>query len=317
MSVEAIIHNIFEPKTSTWQYIVADPKTKHAVIIDPVLDFDPVKNALTTESADALLSLAKENEYIIVRVLETHVHADHITSSGYLQLKLSASQGQRPDICIGKRVGQTQDRFGQRYGIPESEYKDAFDHLLDDDEVFSIGELEAKAIHLPGHTPDHLGYVIGGMLSSITEDNIPANLFLSIENVFCGDSLFNPDVGSARCDFPGGDASTLYASVRKMLSLPETFKIWTGHDYPPGGADGRADPLAVTTVSEQNQANKHLKDQVPEAEFVQWRTERDANLAAPRLLHQSLQLNIRAGKMPSKNAAGDMLLHLPIQLSWA
>ncbi|KAH6972909.1 beta-lactamase-like protein [Ilyonectria sp. MPI-CAGE-AT-0026] len=298
MPVEPIIHNIFEPKTSTWQYIVADPKTKHAVIIDPVLDFDPVKNALTTESADALISLAKANEYIVVRVLETHVHADHITSSNYLQLKLTASQGQRPDICIGKRVGQTQDRFGQRYGIPESEYKDAFDHLLDDDEVFSIGELKAKAIHLPGHTPDHLGYVIG-------------------ENVFCGDSLFNPDVGSARCDFPGGDASTLYASVRKMLSLPEKFKIWTGHDYPPGGADGRADPLAVTTVSEQNQANKHLKDQVPEAEFVQWRTERDANLAAPRLLHQSLQLNIRAGKMPSKNAAGDMLLHLPIQLSWA
>lgn len=163
MPVEPVIHNIFEPKTSTWQYIVADPKTKHAVIIDPVLDFDSVKNALTTESADALISLAKENEYIVVRVLETHVHADHITSSSYLQLKLTASQGQRPDICIGKRVGQTQDRFGQRYGIPESEYKDAFDHLLDDDEVFSIGELEAKAIHLPGHTPDHLGYVIGGM----------------------------------------------------------------------------------------------------------------------------------------------------------
>lgn len=163
MPVEPIIHNIFEPKTSTWQYIVADPKTKHAVIIDPVLDFDPVKNALTTESADALISLAKANEYIVVRVLETHVHADHITSSNYLQLKLTASQDLRPDICIGKRVGQTQDRFGQRYGIPESEYKDAFDHLLDDDEVFSIGELEAKAIHLPGHTPDHLGYVIGGM----------------------------------------------------------------------------------------------------------------------------------------------------------
>ncbi|KAF7557996.1 hypothetical protein G7Z17_g286 [Cylindrodendrum hubeiense] len=297
MSPKAITHNIFEPKTATWQYVVADPRTKNAVIIDPVLDFDPVKNTLTTESADKLLSLVRENEYIVVRVLETHVHADHITSSGYLQLKLSASQGQRPDICIGKRVGETQDRFGQRYGIPESEYKDAFDQLLDDDEIFSIGELEATAIHLPGHTPDHLGYVIG-------------------DNVFCGDSLFNPDVGSARCDFPGGDASTLYASVRKMLSLPDNFKIWTGHDYPPGGADGRADPMAVTTVSEQNHCNKHLKDQVPEAEFVEWRTERDANLAAPRLLHQSLQLNIRAGKMPSKTTSGDQFLHLPIQISW-
>ncbi|KAH7125910.1 beta-lactamase-like protein [Dactylonectria macrodidyma] len=298
MPAEAIIiHNIFEPKTATWQYIVADPKTKYAVIIDPVLDFDPVKNTLTTESADHLLSVAKEHNFVVVKILETHVHADHITASNYLQLKLSVSQDFRPDICIGKRVGQTQDHFGQRYGIPESEYKGAFDKLFDDDETFSIGDLQAKAIHLPGHTPDHLGYIIG-------------------ENVFCGDSLFNPDVGSARCDFPGGDASTLYASVRKMLSLPDDFKIWTGHDYPPGGADGRAEPLAATTVSEQNKTNKHLKNEVLEKEFVQWRTQRDAGLATPRLLHQSLQMNIRAGKLPAKSTSGDMLLHLPLHPGW-
>ncbi|KPM43214.1 hypothetical protein AK830_g3313 [Neonectria ditissima] len=297
MATDAIIHNLFEPRTGTWQYVVADPETKHAVVIDPVLDFDPAKNTTSAESADAIITLVKDKEYSVTKILETHVHADHITSAGYLQFKMAHYQGQRPDICIGKRVGQTQDHFGCRYGIPESEYKDAFDQLLDDDETFSIGKLEAKAIHLPGHTPDHLGYVIG-------------------ENVFCGDSLFNPDVGSARCDFPGGSASTLYASARKMLSLPENFKIWTGHDYPPGGADGRADPLAVTTVSEQKGSNKHLKHEVPEDEFIQWRTTRDASLAAPRLLHQSLQLNIRAGKMPKESASGDRLLHVPIQFNW-
>ncbi|KAK7413075.1 hypothetical protein QQX98_008023 [Neonectria punicea] len=297
MSTDTTIHDLFEPKTGTWQYVVADPETKHAVVIDPVLDFDPAKNTTSTETADAILSLVKEQNYLVVKILETHVHADHITSAGYLQSKLAHCQSQSPKICIGKRVGQTQEHFGRRYGIPDSEYKDAFDQLLDDDEIFSIGQLEAKTIHLPGHTPDHLGYVIG-------------------DNVFCGDSLFNPDVGSARCDFPGGDASALYSSARKMLSLPENFKIWTGHDYPPGGDDGRANPLAATTVFEQNKSNKHLKGEVPKDEFIQWRTTRDAGLPAPRLLHQSLQLNIRAGKMPAESASGDRLLHIPVHFNW-
>lgn len=296
MSTQPIIHDIFEPKTATWQYVVADPSTKRAVIIDSVLDFDPVKSRLSTESADALLALVRDKQYVVLKILETHVHADHITASNYLQSKLEKSQDLRPDICIGKRVGQVQDRFGQRYGIPEAEYKDAFDKLLDDDETFPIGELEAKAVHLPGHTPDHLGYVISG-------------------NIFCGDSLFNPDVGSARCDFPGGDATHLYRSAKKILSHPENYKIWTGHDYPPG-ANGRADPLSSTTVSEQKKTNKHLKDEVAEEEFIQWRVERDASLAAPRLLHQSLQMNIRAGKIPDLSSSGDRFLHMPVTMSW-
>lgn len=160
---EPIIHACFEPNTSTWQYIVADPTTKAAVIIDPVLDFDPARSAVSTESADALLALASEKGYTIDRLLETHVHADHLTAAKYLQSRLSETAGaQKPEICIGRRIGQVQERFARRYGIAREEYEGAFDKLFDDDEVFRVGQLEAKALHLPGHTPDHMGYLIGG-----------------------------------------------------------------------------------------------------------------------------------------------------------
>ncbi|KAH6898008.1 beta-lactamase-like protein [Thelonectria olida] len=297
MPLQPTIHPLFEPKTSTWQYVVVDAELKTAVIIDPVFDFDPNKSRFSTESADGILALVRENGYHVLKILETHVHADHVTASHYLQLQLSKSQHHRPDICIGSRVRETQYRFRKRYQVPEVEYENAFDHLFRDDEEFSVGRLEAKAIHLPGHTPDHMGYVIGG-------------------NLFCGDSLFNPDVGSARCDFPGGDASSLYNSAQRILEYPSDFKIWTGHDYPPGGVDGRIEPLAATTVEQQKRSNKHLKQGVDEHGFVQWRTQRDSALAAPRLLHQSLQINIRAGKMPTKNSSGHRLLHVPLQLSW-
>jgi glyoxylase-like metal-dependent hydrolase (beta-lactamase superfamily II) len=161
---EPIIHACFEPNTSTWQYIVADPATKAAVIIDPVLDFDPARNAISTESADGLLALVSEKGYTVERLLETHVHADHLTAANYLQSRLSEAAGdqKKPVICIGKRIGQVQERFAQRYGIAKDEYENAFDKLFDDDEVFRLGQLEAKAVHLPGHTPDHMGYLIGG-----------------------------------------------------------------------------------------------------------------------------------------------------------
>ncbi len=152
---------MFEPNIGIWQYIVADPNTKAAVIIDSVLDYNPGTNALTSQSAEALLAIVYDKGYKVEKILETHVHADHITASKYLQRKLAASQGVRPDICIGKRVKEVQERFGNRYGVSEDEYSSAFDHLLDDDEKFSIGDTEVTAMHLPGHTPDHLGYVIG------------------------------------------------------------------------------------------------------------------------------------------------------------
>lgn len=159
-----IIHNVFESKTGTWQYVVADPTTSTAVIIDPVLDYDPATQVITTDSADALLSLVKEEGYKIDRILETHAHADHLTAASYLQKRLAEEQGHRPPIGIGKRIGQVQKLFGQRYGIPAEEYEGVFDKLFDDDETFKIGHLTAKAIHLPGHTLDHMGYRIGGMM---------------------------------------------------------------------------------------------------------------------------------------------------------
>jgi glyoxylase-like metal-dependent hydrolase (beta-lactamase superfamily II) len=272
--------------------VVADPATSIAVIIDPVLDYDPATRTITTESADALLSLVKEKGYVVDRILETHAHADHLTAASYLQSRLAEEQGHRPAIGIGKRIGRVQKLFGQRYGVPADEYEGVFDKLFDDDEVFEIGELRATAMHLPGHTPDHLGYRIG-------------------DNVFCGDSVFHADIGSARCDFPGGSASSLFDSGRRLLALPGHVKIWTGHDYPPSDRGG---PVAWMTVEDHRKRNKHLRDGISEDEFVALRKERDESLGAPRLLHQSLQMNIRAGRLPRPTAYGDRLLHLPFKV---
>ncbi|KAK1594399.1 metallo-beta-lactamase superfamily protein [Colletotrichum navitas] len=296
MAQEPIIHDFFEPVTGTWQYIVADPSTQAAVIIDSVLDFDPAKSAVSTKTAEGLLDVLREKCYNVVGILETHIHADHLTASKYLQSRLrDAQNGVAPDICIGRRVGIVQARFGERYGIAKDEYVNAFDRLLDDDEVFGIGDLEARALHLPGHTPDHMGYMIGCKAEPATA------------NVFVGDSLFNHDVGSARCDFPGGSARDMFATTRRLLNMPEDTKMWTGHDYPPAGRG----PLAATNVARQRTENKHLARNVTEAEFVKWREERDSGLGEPRLMHWALQVNIRAGSMPKPNKHGDHLLHAP------
>lgn len=294
---EPTVHDIFEPVTATWQYVVADPATKHAFIIDSVLDYDPNTGSVKTTSADSLLAVVREHGYTVDRILETHAHADHLTASRYLQARLGATQVRRPDVCIGRRIGEVQARFAAKYGIPASEYAGAFDCLLDDDEEFPLGGLTAKALHLPGHTPDHMGYQIGA-------------------NVFCGDSLFNADVGSARCDFPGGDAEALYGSVQRLLALPAETKIWTGHDYPPtpaAGADRRA-PLPYMTVAEQRERNAHLKTGTDRAEFIAWRRGRDATLGPPRLLHQSLQVNVRGGRLPPAAEDGSRFVLAPLKV---
>lgn len=269
-----IVHPIFEPVTGTWQYIIADPSTLAAAIIDPVLDFEPARNTISTATADSLLDIVVHNNYKVGYLLETHTHADHLSASRYLQLKLA--QSTNPKTGIGKRIVQAQTTFAQKYGVEQSELEDVFDFLWEDDQTFRIGDLEAKVVHLPGHTPDHVGYLIG-------------------DNIFCGDSLFLPDVGSARCDFPGGDAVQLYHSVQTLFSLPPHHKIYTGHDYPSGD---RSDPVPYTTVAEQQERNKHLKIGTTQQEFVNWRQERDSELGEPRLLHQSLQVNIRGGRLP-------------------
>ncbi|KAJ5348475.1 uncharacterized protein N7506_001728 [Penicillium brevicompactum] len=293
ISNEPVIHDVFDDVSGTWQYIVADPTTLTAVIIDPVLNFDPATQAITTRSADSLLALVKARNYKIDKILETHAHADHLSAASYLQTHIMKSQDHKPPICIGKRIEAVQKLFSQRYGVPSREYRHVFDKLFDDDETFAIGNMTAKAIHLPGHTPDHLGYMIG-------------------DNIFCGDSLFHADIGTARCDFPGGDAKDLFQSGRKLLDLPGHFKIWTGHDYPP---EGRTEPVPWLSVREHRELNKHLKDGMSEEHFVALRKERDEKLAAPRLLHQSLQINIRAGRLPAPTEAGHRLLHVPLKIA--
>ncbi|KAH7412774.1 metallo-beta-lactamase domain protein [Cadophora sp. MPI-SDFR-AT-0126] len=291
-TAEAIIHNIFEKTTGTWQYLIADPSTLSAVIIDPVLDYDPVTQVISTRTADALLATAIGKGYKVDKILETHAHADHLTAAFYLQKQVTRLQGHRPPTCIGKRIKQVQRMLGEKYGVVAEEYDGVFDIFLDDDETFSLGDVEVIAMHLPGHTPDHLGYKIG-------------------DNVFCGDSIFHADIGSARCDFPGGSAHDLFRSGRRLLALPSTVKIWTGHDYPP---NDRTTPMAFMTVQDHRKQNKHLSDSVTEEDFVHLRKERDATLGEPRLLHQSLQINIRGGRPPKPTALGDSFLHLPMKL---
>ncbi|KAE8312524.1 beta-lactamase-like protein [Aspergillus transmontanensis] len=296
--MEPTVHSIFEKQTSTWQYIVACPETREAVIIDPVLDYSQEQLTINTTSADSLLDVVNLHHYKVVRLLETHAHADHLTAASYLQSRLQA-QGANVPVCIGRRIRQVQDTFAKRYGVPADELDNAFEHLLEDNETFPIGNLTAKVLHLPGHTPDHVGYLIGS-------------------NVFTGDSIFNPDVGSARCDFPNGDAEDLYQSMQKLLELPGEFKLYTGHDYPPSTSSVRREPMPFATVNEQRERNKHVAG--GREQFVTWRKTRDSGLSEPRLLHQALQINIRGGKLPgSPDGSRRIFLQVPVTLpeSWA
>ncbi|CZR63286.1 related to Zn-dependent hydrolases, including glyoxylases [Phialocephala subalpina] len=275
------IHTIFEPTTGTWQYIIACPLTHHAAIIDSVLDYMPSTQTVSSTTADSLLSLIQANNYTIDYILETHAHADHLTASYYLKQRL-LSLGQDPKIGIGKRITTVQSTFAKKLSIPQAELENVFDHLWTDYEEFQIGDLKAEVLHLPGHTPDHVGYKIG-------------------ESVFTGDSIFNPDVGSARCDFPGGDAHALWTSMSNLLSLPECYRLYTGHDYPPtdregSGEGGKEKPY--TTVKEQKQFNKHVKEGTQKEDFVNWRKERDGGLGEPRLMGVALQVNVRGGRLP-------------------
>ncbi|KAM0212066.1 hypothetical protein ACHAPA_011052 [Fusarium lateritium] len=289
-TTQPVIHHLFEQVTGTWQYIVADPSSKSAVIIDPVLDYDPVKAAVSTDSADAIIKRIREMRYKVEMILETHAHADHLTAASYLQSILAESQDSKPLIGIGSRIRQVQILFGERYGISPEDYQTVFDKLWEDNDEFKIGTLTARAVHLPGHTPDHMGYHIGN-------------------NVFVGDSIFHVDIGSARADFPGGSAEAIFNSGRKLLALPSETKMWVGHDYPPPGRDA---PVPFATVQEHRMKNKHLKDGTLEEEFVEMRRKRDETLAAPRLIHPSLQLNIRGGQQPAPLASGYRMVHLPL-----
>jgi len=279
------VMGFYDTETATVSYVVKDPESNHCAIIDPVLDYDPVSGRTDTRSADRLVDHVRENGLKVDWIIETHAHADHLSAAPYVKERVGGKIG------IGKDISKVKKVFGRIFndaralkGAPED-----FDHLFADGEEYRIGGLAARAMHTPGHTPACMTHIIG-------------------DAAFVGDTIFMPDVGTARADFPGGDARTLYRSIKKILSLPEQTRIFVCHDYPP---KGRA-PAWETTVAEQRRENIHVRDGISEEEFVKMRTERDATLSLPRLIIPSIQVNIHAGRLPEPEDNGISYLKVPL-----
>lgn len=281
-----VIQSFFDEQTFTVTYLVGDPATKEAAIIDPVLDFDLSSGTLSTASVEAVLAAAKDGGWTISRVLETHAHADHLSAAPVIKARTGARVG------IGAGIGVVQHVFAKLFNTPDISGTGAeFDDLFADGETFQIGELTVEVLHTPGHTPACISYRIGNA-------------------VFVGDTLFMPDYGTARADFPGGDATALYRSIRRILALPPETRLYMCHDYKAPGRDIFA---WETTIAEERAHNVHVHDGVDEAAFVTMRQDRDKGLAAPRLLLPSIQVNIRAGHLPPPEANAVHYLKLPIR----
>ncbi|MCP2670113.1 MBL fold metallo-hydrolase [Maricaulaceae bacterium EIL42A08] len=280
------VQAVFDPQSYTISYVVACPVTRECAIIDPVLDFDMASGRTAQDSAKKLIAIVEENDLTPTMILETHVHADHISAAPWLKQRFDCP------IIIGAAISETQKTFAPIYAL-ESEISGSgaeFDRLLADGEAFNVGTVEAKALHTPGHTPACMTYVIG-------------------DAAFVGDTLFMPDFGTARCDFPGGCARQLYQSIQKLFALPDETRLFMCHDYK---APGRSDYAWETTVGEQKSRNIHVGGEVSEDDFVTMRTRRDAQLGTPKLMLPSVQTNIRAGKMPGADGQGRVFLKLPI-----
>jgi len=282
-----LVQSFFDEATSTFTHVVFDQVGGRAAIVDPVLDFDPASGRTRRDSADQVIAFVREQGLTVDWILETHAHADHLSSAPYLQAQLGGR------IAIGEAIRRVQGVFKPIFNLEPGFATDGsqFDHLFADGEVFHIGGLQAQAWHVPGHTPADLAYVIG-------------------DAVFVGDTIFPPDVGTARCDFPGGDAHTLYRSIQRLLALPEGTRLFMCHDYP---VTDRA-PVAVCTVGEQRQGNVHVHEGVDEEAFVAMRQARDATLGMPRLILPSIQVNVRAGHLPPPEADGRHYLKLPVDV---
>ncbi|GAA0651497.1 MBL fold metallo-hydrolase [Brevundimonas lenta] len=261
------VQAFFDPATNTVTYLVSDPATGHAAIIDPVLDHDAESGRSTTASADAVLAEAEGRGLKPVWLLETHAHADHLSAGDHLRKRTGAPIG------VGARITEVQETFADRFGV-EHPGSEVFDRLFADGDRFTLGELEVEVIHTPGHTPACISYRIG-------------------DAVFVGDTLFMPDFGTARADFPGGDATTLYGSIQRILALPDETRVFVGHDYLP--KDGRTHFAWETTVGAERDGNIHVGGGKGEADFVAMRSARDATLPPPKLLEPALRANIRAG----------------------
>ena len=279
------IQSFFDEQTFTVTYLVSDPTTRRAVIIDPVLDFDPKTARTATRSADKALSAVKNGGLTVDWVLETHAHADHLSAAVYLKSATGAK------VAIGEHIKDVQNIFAPIFDAKDVKGDGAqFDRLLKDGEVVLVGGLAIEVMSTPGHTPGCVSYKID-------------------DNVFVGDTLFMPDYGTARTDFPGGNAHSLYHSLRRLLSLPANTHLWMCHDYKPPGRDSY---LWHSTVGEQRKHNVHVHDGIAEEQFVATRVARDKTLAAPVLLLPSVQVNIRAGQMPPKDPNGQVYLRLPV-----
>ncbi len=279
------VHGIFDKATWTVTYVVHAGQGSACAIIDSVLDYDPKSGRTKTSSADVVIDYVKAHDLKVAWILETHAHADHLSAAPYLKQRLGGQ------VAIGSRITQVQKVFKGIFNL-EPEFKQdgsQFDHLMADNESFAIGSLTGKVLSVPGHTPACVAYQIG-------------------DAVFVGDTLFMPDVGTARCDFPGGDASTLFASIGKILSLPPQTRLFMCHDYPPTDR-----PVAFeTTVAEQKARNIHVHDGVTQDQFVTMRTQRDATLEMPVLILPAVQINIRAGEMPPKESNGIAYVKIPL-----
>ncbi|KEO51779.1 beta-lactamase [Thioclava pacifica DSM 10166] len=276
----------FDTATFTVSYVVKDPGSKACAVVDSVLDFDYSSGRTDTKSADEVIAYVQEQGLEVEWILESHVHADHLSAAPYIQERVGGKIG------IGDRIQVVQDTFGKIFNEGTEFQRDGsqFDKLFQEGDTFSVGALEGKVLHTPGHTPACLTYVIG-------------------DAAFVGDTLFMPDFGTARCDFPGGSAETLYASIQKILTLPDETRIFVGHDYK---APGRDEYAWETSVAEEKARNIHIGGGKSEQEFVKMRTERDATLAMPKLIIPSLQVNMRAGQMPPKDEKGNTYLKVPV-----
>lgn len=285
MEQKPIVTGFFDKATNTISYCVQDPESRSCALYDSVLDFDFSSGRTSKESADRLIAFVREHDLQVEWIIETHVHADHLSAAPYLQEELGGKLG------IGARVIEVQDIFGKIFNEGTEFQRDGsqFDALFEDGDTYAIGGLDAFVIATPGHTPACMAHVIG-------------------DAVIVGDTLFMPDGGSARADFPGGDARILYRSIRKVLSLPSVMRMFICHDYGPGGRDIAWE----TTVGEQKVANIHVRDGISEDEYVTMRTERDAQLSMPKLIIPSVQVNMRAGDMPAADSDGKTYLKVPV-----
>jgi glyoxylase-like metal-dependent hydrolase (beta-lactamase superfamily II) len=284
--MRADVQHFMDPASNTFTYLVSDPVTRRAAVIDPVLAFDEKSGSTSTAGVEAVLAKARALGLGIDWILETHAHADHLSASHFLRAELPDAK-----LAIGEGIREVQRNFralfnlGERFAVDGSQ----FDHLFRDGERFRIGDLEAEVIATPGHTDDSVSYRIG-------------------DAVFVGDTLFMPDGGSARCDFPGGSASRLYASIQRLFALPDATRVFVCHDYGPGGRE----PACETTVAAQRASNIHLGGGRAQSEFVALREARDATLPMPRLMLPAVQVNIRAGEMPEPEDNGVSYLKLPV-----